>query len=378
MLTWRDHGFRMATRRLTARLLLVSVAAILVPSVAAGVPSTPAIEERQRQAEAARAEVERMNDALEIIIEEHNALTEEIERTRAAIAEARVDLECAERDLEAAHESLSGRAASIYKSGTTGVIDVFLGARSFQDFVSRLDLAVRIGQADARLVASVKDSKSRVEAVKRALEQRESEQTELATQIAARATRIESEITMQQRYVANLDSEVRRLIAEEEERQRRLAEERARQAALRAAAFTSTGRTAANPGSLGGGRPEVVPIALRYLGVPYVWGGTTPSGFDCSGLCKYVYAEIGIDLPRTSRSQYLAGQHIPRDRLDLLRPGDLVFFGTDGDPSRIHHVGIYVGDGDFIHAPQTGDVVRVESLTGRIARRADYVGASRL
>jgi cell wall-associated NlpC family hydrolase len=116
---------------------------------------------------------------------------------------------------------------------------------------------------------------------------------------------------------------------------------------------------------------------MKYIGVPYVWGGTTPKGFDCSGLTQYVYREIGISIPRTSRSQFRAGDHIAPGNLDQLVPGDLVFFGYGGDPGRIHHVGIYVGDGDFIHAPARGQTVTISSLTSRISRRNDYVGASR-
>ena len=118
-------------------------------------------------------------------------------------------------------------------------------------------------------------------------------------------------------------------------------------------------------------------IALRFLGVAYVWGGSSPAGFDCSGLTQYVYAQIGVSLPRTSRDQFHAGTSIPRIRTDLLQPGDLVFFGYGGDPDRIHHVGLYVGDGDFIHAPASGDHVRVSSLQDRIASRGDYVGGVR-
>jgi len=121
----------------------------------------------------------------------------------------------------------------------------------------------------------------------------------------------------------------------------------------------------------------VVDIALQYLGVPYVYGGSSPSGFDCSGLVQYVYRQVGVSLPRTSQSQFRVGEHIPADRVDLLQPGDLVFFGTDGDPSRVHHVGMYVGDGNYVHAPYTGTVVRVNSLTSRIQSSGDYVGGSR-
>jgi peptidoglycan hydrolase-like protein with peptidoglycan-binding domain len=112
---------------------------------------------------------------------------------------------------------------------------------------------------------------------------------------------------------------------------------------------------------------RAVSLARRELGVPYVWGGESPAGFDCSGLVAYVYGRLGVSLPRVAASQYRAGPHIPRS---LLRPGDLVFFHGLG------HVGIYIGGGRFIHAPHTGDVVRISSLTGWYDET--YVGATRV
>jgi cell wall-associated NlpC family hydrolase len=106
---------------------------------------------------------------------------------------------------------------------------------------------------------------------------------------------------------------------------------------------------------------------MQYLGTPYVWGGASPGGFDCSGLVMYVYAQVGVSLPHSSYAQYGYGSPVARSDL---QPGDLVFF--DG----LGHVGIYVGGGSFIHAPHTGDVVKISSLSGWYA--STYVGARRL
>lgn len=103
----------------------------------------------------------------------------------------------------------------------------------------------------------------------------------------------------------------------------------------------------------------VVNKSKDYLGVPYVWGGTSPSGFDCSGLVQYVYQQIGIDLSRTTYTQVNEDIAIS---IEKLKQGDLVFFKKNGD---VHHVGIYIGDGKYIHAPQTGDVVKISKLSDR-------------
>jgi cell wall-associated NlpC family hydrolase len=113
---------------------------------------------------------------------------------------------------------------------------------------------------------------------------------------------------------------------------------------------------------------RAVRIALHLRGAPYVWGGSTPAGFDCSGFTRYAYGKLGVGLPHSSYAQWDLGRHVPRW---ALRPGDLVFFAGLG------HVGIYIGHGRFIHAPETGDVVSVDPLdAGWYA--ATYAGAVRL
>ncbi|MEW6581197.1 MAG: NlpC/P60 family protein [Actinomycetota bacterium] len=136
----------------------------------------------------------------------------------------------------------------------------------------------------------------------------------------------------------------------------------------RAAGYRGAGWV--EPDSGGAGRPDVAAYALRFLGVPYVWGGEDPArGFDCSGLTKYVWAAFGVSMAHYTVSQWRAFRRVPRGE-EL--PGDLVFFaGSGGEPPA--HMGLYIGGGRFVHAPHRGDVVRV----GALADRADYMGAVR-
>ena len=123
-----------------------------------------------------------------------------------------------------------------------------------------------------------------------------------------------------------------------------------------------------NPPAIGN---EVVSYAKRFIGVPYVWGGTTPSGFDCSGFVQYVYANnksYKIKLPRTTYDQINMGKPISKTKL---QPGDLVFFGSASSPD---HVGIYIGSNQFIESPHTGDNVKIAALS----TMTDFIEARRI
>jgi cell wall-associated NlpC family hydrolase len=108
----------------------------------------------------------------------------------------------------------------------------------------------------------------------------------------------------------------------------------------------------------GSGRAvQALRFALGKLGSPYVWGASGPSSFDCSGLTMWAYKQVGINLPHYTGSQWNAGMHVSRSQLE---PGDLIFFYSD-----MHHMGMYIGGGRMVHAPHTGDVVKIAPIDGR-------------
>ena len=363
-------------RWLAIAAVIAMLASIVVSASAA--PSNSAIEKKRKAAEAADRKLQDLGDEVEMRGEELAEIEDAVLKTRQQIAATESHLDRAEADLTRTQSQLYRRASVIYRSGEIGVVSVLVGANDFQDFISRLDLMRRIGKSDASMVSSVKDAKARVETSKAALESRQAEQVALRSEARDKSTQVRRALEVQERYVGSLKADLKQLIDEERKRQEAAAAKLRAEAQARAREIAErNARTRTFTGEPGSPHPDVVRIAERYLGVPYVWGGTSPSGFDCSGLVQYCYNEIGIYLPRTSRVQFHAGSYIPPDRLDLLKAGDLVFFGYGGDAGKIHHVGMYVGNGMMIHAPYTGSRVSRASLIARINSRGDYVGACR-
>ena len=270
-----------------------------------------------------------------------------------------------------------------------------LGARSLDDLLDRLDMAQTVGGHDAKVVKSVRQFRNEVRTRRAKLRDDRSQQARIVSERASRKQWIEGQLAERERLLSSVRSEIEQLEAAERRRQAQLeAQARARLAAEAAARATArqqalelssapvpeleySGSTSstydgddlasspAPPSRYGG----AVGIAMQYLGVPYVWGGASPSGFDCSGLVSYVYAQLGVSLPHNAAMQYnTVGVYVSRDQL---QPGDLVFF------SGLGHMGMYIGGDQFIHAPHTGDVVKISSMSeGYYA--SGYVGAKRV
>ncbi len=367
----------MTGRRATlAGLLSVAIGVALLG--AAPALADPGVDEKRAEAERVLADIEALDAQLEQSVEAYNAATIELDGIKADLRANRRQIGVARGNLKIAQSRLASRLRDLYVGGdSTSTLEVFLGSTSFEDLINRLDTIDRVSQEDTQVLGEVKRFRTEVVARGERLKRARASQEQVVAARAAAKQEIESGLAERQRLLGSIRSEIERLKAEEARRQEVLRQQaaarlRSQEAAIQqgidtaviGAAVETPEAAIAPPARYGG----VVGIAMQYLGVPYVWGGASPAGFDCSGFVMYVYAQLGVSLPHHAASQYSSGVPVSYDQL---APGDLVFF--DG----LGHVGIYIGGGQFIHAPHTGDVVKISSLSDSWYA-ATYVGARRV
>jgi peptidoglycan DL-endopeptidase CwlO len=370
--------------------LLCTLALASLAATAARAQPTPQIRAEQAHAKTVVAEINQIGRNLETVIQEYDSAQLELQRVKASLRRNEFALNVARGNLRAAEKRLMGRVYSLYVNGSPSYIDVIAGAKSLSQMIDRAESAQVLSNQDAALSQQAQRFEHSVQRRQEQLTELKHEREATVASLAEKRSEINSALARQKQLLASIHSSIQQLQQQEAEREARLrAEAQARlraqleaQAAAREAAAqqaqttapppTSTTGVAAPPVSVpvanpGVGHPQAASIALQYLGVPYVWGGASPSGFDCSGLVMYVYGRLGISLPHYTVAQWSASEPIS---MSQIQPGDLVFF--DG----LGHVGIYIGNGQFVHAPHTGTVVQIASLSGYYA--SALVGARRV
>jgi peptidoglycan DL-endopeptidase CwlO len=355
-------------------LALVSVLIATLAAAAAGSAEPTQLNSKRAEAQQVLAQVQAMDAQLEKAVEAWNGANVRLDQIQHDLATNRARLEVARKNLTKARARVSARVVALYTTEQPDALSVILGASSLGDLIERLDSASRIAADDARIAAEVTRYRNEVQKHQAELVKAEAAQQKVVAERAAQRASIQSQLAARQTLYSSIKDQIAKLEAAERQRQARLA------AQAKAAANHSHNAPAPAPapapsgGSSGGSsspppatHSSVVSIALQYLGVPYVWGGASPSGFDCSGLTMYVYAKVGVYLPHNAAMQYGMGTPVSRSQL---APGDLVFFNG------LSHVGMYIGGGRFVHAPHTGDVVKISSLS-EYWYSATYVGARR-
>ncbi len=251
---------------------------------------------------------------------------------------------------------LQKRIRSMYINDERSSIGFIFETKTFNELITNLDFINRVSKNDTELANKIFHLTRKNEKTKRNLAKNLETESALVNTLSRKKTAIKAGLRRKRMMISGLESDLRAYTRAQERRRLQLAQSQAPKSQPSRVAQPVVMPTNAP-------RSSVVQIAMKYLGRPYRWAAAGPNMFDCSGLTMYVYAQAGIGLPHSSRAQSGMGQFVPRS---ALQSGDLVFSG-----SPIHHVGIYIGGGRMISAPQTGDVVKISPLrsTYNTARR---------
>jgi cell wall-associated NlpC family hydrolase len=342
--------------RWAAAAILVACVACVAAFAAPALATPPAqdLAGAQTQAATVRKEVARLDRQVEVAIEKYNMARAELDDLNVQLIAMRSDLARAETQLDVARSVLGERMADIYKNGGVSVLDILLSTGDFTEIDTQIGYFQQISQADEDAVAGIEELETNVARLTGQIEDDRAKALEREKDLRAKRADVEDQLAQRKALLADLDARVKELLRQQALRDAMAAQRLADSAGVDIDSINGTAAQIA-----------LVKETMRYLGIPYVWAGATPSGgFDCSGLVLYVYAKFGVSFPHGATMQAYQGTPVP---FDQLQPADLVFFGT---PAFYHHVGIYIGNGLFIEAPHTGDVVKVSRLAGRGAARA--------
>ncbi len=350
---------------------------LIVVSIHKPVFANPTAEQRQNE----RFEIEQKIESLDMEIEE---VIDKIKNNKTRMVKIQEDIKLAEKELNKAEEDIkieqelyNERMRVMYMNGSAGYLDVILGAESLSDLFQKVEAVKKITELDKKIVKELKEKQQSLNNKKEELNKQNNSLVVLNNENDKKLNKLKTDKKEQSKLIEEAERQDRlyaasREIAERQERLYASSIELAPSEINKVLKEVKSNKSITKENRLSRGTTSVsgeavVAYASKFLGTPYLWGGTTPDGFDCSGFTQYVYKQFGIYVGRTTKNQIHDGIQVARDQLEI---GDLVFYGKGGIPS---HMGIYIGEGMYIHAPRTGDVVKISSYN-----RKDYITARRV
>lgn len=340
------------------------------------------LKEIENQQKTLKNQMSGMNQQLVAILVAKKSLENDIADTQVQIQQAQKDLEAAKLKEEKQYADMKLRIQFMYENGDSSFISEILEAKTIAEVINRAEYYNQVYSADRKMLINYQETKLQAQELEKGLQQQlagmeemksvqvaqqkqyESILAQLDTKLGDANTQLSQAQAMATKYQKTVEQQntiVKNEIAKEAARKK--AEEEARRKAEEEAKNNQGG------GSSGGNSNEtstatgqaIVAYAKTFLGIEYVWGGKDPSGFDCSGFTSYVYRHFGIYVPSYSGSQAYVGKAVSYGEM---QPGDLIVYEPKYVSSMgqwVGHVAIYIGGGQFIHAPQSNDVVKISS-----------------
>ncbi len=356
-------AFVLALSALLGAVILLALGASPAAAVPAGTEQIQLdgavkteVDSLSSQAGSVQAEIDALDTELEKRTEAYNQLSMKLDQLNVRMADLRRQLREAEIEHAGRLERFEERICTLYKAGGRDqLLQMLVLADGVDDLFSRIRLVSTLAEQDRRMVEDLQQSTDKLDGLLQEIDQHKREQLAVRRELADARGDIQAKLLERQQTLAGLDGQIAALV--EQERQRQLEEQEKLRQTLQ---YVLTGQQYTGPLPQAGTETQnqIIQTAVSYMGIPYVWAGDRPStGFDCSGFTQYVFAQHGVYLPHYSGYQAQMGYEVD---LGDLQAGDLVAFG-----SPVHHVGIFLGDDLFIHAPRTGDVIRISRLSER-------------